>query len=143
MMLRPFILLLLASPLALAAPVPKELRRSNAQAILGTWQLVVHSDRGQPPTPQSVKWRLEPDGKAFIMNPGDIAISYKLHPHDSPKGFDWQWPTSMHLGLYAIEGDTLKVVITSVDSKIRPTELQAGPGVIYCEFARVHPEGKR
>jgi len=105
--------------------------------------MVVHASDGGPNTPQTVKWRFEANGKAFIMNPGDIAIGYKLHPQDSQKGFDWKWPNAMHLGLYALEGDMLKVVITSADGKTRPTELKAGPGVIYCEFARMNPEGMR
>ncbi len=136
-MLRSFALRLLASPLALAAPVPKELKRTDATAILGTWQMVVQSNSGGPATPEAVKWRLESDGKAFIMNPGDTAIGYKLHPGLSPKGFDWQWPTSLHMGLYELDGDTLKVVITSGASTVRPTELKPATGVIYCEFKRI------
>ena len=141
-MLRPFALLLAVSPLAFAAPVPKELRRTDDQTILGTWQMVVHSSDGGPSTPQSVKWRLEPDGKAFIVDPADSAIGYRLHPELSPRGFDWKLPGTLHLGLYHLEGDTLRVVITNGAATVRPTELKAAPGVIYCEFNRVISEGK-
>jgi len=142
-MLRSLALLLLACPLALAAPVPKELKRTDAQAILGTWNMVKHSNNGAEPTPQNIKWRLEADGKASIMNPGDTAIGYKLHPELSPKGFDWQWPGSLYMGLYELDGDTLKVVITAGASTVRPTELKPAQGIIYCEFKRVNPEGTR
>ena len=138
-MLRSLAFLLLAAPLALAAPVPKELKRNDERNILGTWDMVVHSHNGGQAGAQSVKWRLEPDGKAFIMNPGDTAIGYKLHPEMSPKGFDWQWPTSLHLGRYELDGDTLKVVITSGAATVRPGELKPGPDVIYCEFKRAAP----
>ena len=137
----PLLLLLLAVPLAFAAPVPKELKRTDAHAILGTWEMVVQSSNGGPATPQTVKWRLDPDGKAFIMNIGDTAIGYKLHPELSPKGFDWQWPGSLHMGLYELDGDTLKVVITSAASTVRPTELKPATGMIYCEFKRVEAAG--
>ena len=137
-MIRPLGFLLLSAALVFAAPVPKEVKKKNdEQLILGTWDMIAHSNNGGPATPQTVKWRLEPDGKAFIMNPSDTAITYKIHPELSPKGFDWQWPTSLHMGLYALEGDTLKVVITSGASKVRPTELKPGPDVIYCEFKRL------
>ena len=142
MILRSFAFLLLVAPLASAAPVPKELKRTDERAILGTWDMAVHSSDGGPATPQTVKWRLESDGKAFIMNPADTAIVYKLHPGLSPKGFDWQWPNSLHLGLYELDGDTLKVVITSGASGVRPTELMPAKGMIYCEFKRMTPGEK-
>ena len=137
------ILLLSAFSLASAAPVPKELKHTDYQKILGTWDMVQHSMGGAEPTPQAVKWRLERDGKAFIMNPGDTAIAYKLHLETSPRGFDWNWPTSSHPGLYELRGDTLKVVIRSGNSTLRPTELKPGPDVIYCEFKRVPTEEKK
>ena len=135
------VLCILAS--ASAAPVPKELKRTDEHAILGTWDMVQHSSGGAAPTPQSVKWRLEPNGKAFIMNPGDTPIAYKLHLDTSPRGFDWNWPTSSHPGLYELKGDTLKVVIKSGNTTERPTELKPGPDVIYCEFQRVDAGGKK
>ena len=64
-------------------------------------------------------------------------------PELSPKGFDWNWPTSSHPGLYELSGDTLKVVIMSGNNTTRPTELKPGPDVIYCEFKRVPTEGKK
>ena len=46
------LLLLIASPLALAAPVPKEFKRTDERAIVGTWQVVRYSayneDRALP-----------------------------------------------------------------------------------------------
>ncbi len=142
-MLRSLVILLLAVPLASAAPVPKELKQNDAQRILGTWDMVLHSRAGGAPKVGTAKWRLERDGKAFIMNSGDTAISYKLHRELSPKGFDWERPTSSHPGLYELSGDTLKVVITCGNSTVRPTELKPGPDVIYCEFKRVPAEAKK
>ena len=142
-MLRSLFILLLAVPVASAAPVPKELKQTDEQAILGTWDMVQHSMGGAVPTPQSVKWRLEPNGKAFIMSPDDLPITFKLHLDTSPRGFDWNWPTSSHPGLYELKGDTLKVVITCGNSTVRPTELKPGPDVIYCEFKRVPAEAKK
>ena len=142
-MLRSLVILLFAAPLAFAAPVPKELKRGDETRILGTWDMVAHSMRGGPPTPQTVKWRLEPGGQAFILNPTEIAIGYKLHGGSFPKGFDWNWPGSSHLGLYELDGDTLKVVIASTGGSARPTELKPGLDVIYCEFKRAPMGGTK
>ena len=141
-MMRFLWLVVYATPLAFAAPVPKELKKTDDSAILGTWDMVVHSNNGGQGGPQPVKWRLEPEGKAFIMNPNDTPIGFKLHPEMSPKGFDWKWPNTLHMGLYELNGDTLKVVISSGASTERPTELKPGPNVIYCEFKRA-AEGKK
>lgn len=137
MIRRTCLVLTILTPLAVAAPVPKELKSGDEQRILGTWDMVGHSMGGGPVTPQTVKWRLEPGGQAFIMNPGDTAIAYKIHTETEPKGFDWNWPTSSHPGLYQLDGDMLKVVITTGNSTARPKELKPGPNVIYCEFKRV------
>jgi len=142
-MLRSIVLLLLLAPLVSAAPVPKELKRGgDDQAILGTWDMVLHSNGGGPPTPQAVKWELGKDGQAFIINPNRIAITYKLHQATSPKSFDWNWPGASHMGLYELKGDTLKVVIMSAGGAARPTELKPAEGAIYCEFQRVAPGTK-
>jgi len=135
-MLRALAILLLAAPLAFAAPVPKELKRGDETRILGTWDMVAYSMAGGPPTPQTVKWRLEPGGQAFILDPNEIAIRCKLHGGSSPKGFDRNWPNSSHLGLYELDGDTLKVVIASAGGSARPAELKPGLDVIYFEFRR-------
>lgn len=135
-MLRSLMALLSAAPLAFAAPVPKELKCGDETRILGTWDMVAHSIAGGPPTPQTVKWRLGPGGQAFILNPNETPIGYKLHGGTQPKGFDWNWPGSSHLGLYELDGDTLKVVIASTGGSVRPTELKPGSDVHYCEFKR-------
>ena len=130
--------LLLGASLAFSAPVPKELtKQTDEQAIVGTWKMVSHSLNGETLTPQQVEWWLEVNGKA-IMNPGDTAIEYKLRTELSPKGLDWQFVGAKpHLGLYALDGDTLKVVITSGIGQERPKELKPATGMIYGEFKRV------
>ena len=134
---RALAILLFAAPLAFAAPVPKELKRGDETRILGTWDMVAHSMAGGPPTPQTVKWRLESGGQALILNPNEIAIGYRIHGGTPPKGFDWNWPGSSHLGLYELDENTLKVVITIAGGSARPTELKPGSDVIYCEFKRI------
>ena len=62
-MLRPLAILLLAAPLAFAAPVPKESKESKATdeaKILGTWEMVCYGQEQALNRP--VSWRLEADG---------------------------------------------------------------------------------
>jgi len=148
-MLRGVILLLLATPLGFAAPVPKELKRNDDErAILGTWQMVKQYRDGVDAGPQPLLWRFKVDGTAMIVNTDDrtanLEVAYKLDPAGKSSGFDWIWPGSTYLGLYRLDGDKLTVVFAcrDKDRQPRPTELKAVVGVYYSEFRRVKPEGK-
>ena len=135
-----FALSLVMAPLA-AAPVPKELKRTDEQRILGKWEMVVYYRNGTDAGPQTVHWLLEEGGRASIINPKAIgpkdAITFKL---TAGNGFDWQWPNSLHAGIYRLDGDTLKIAMG--EGNVRPGEVKPGGAFSYCEFKRVIAEGK-
>ena len=134
-------LAVLAVPLS-AAPVPKELKRTDARAILGTWENVVHTCDGNAVDKPRFRWRLEEGGIATILNPNEVPVVYALRPEMSPKHLDWQIRDISAMAIYSLEGDTLKVAISGPGG-VRPTELKPGPGVFYSEFKRLPPEAKR
>jgi len=140
-MMRSFILLLLAAPLGFAAPVPKELKQTDEQRIVGKWEMVVYYRNGTDAGPQTEHWLLEKGGRASIINPKamvpESAITYKL---TAGNGFDWQRSDSLRVGIYRLDGNTLKLAMGEWD--VRPTELKPGAGCSYCEFRRVKTEGK-
>lgn len=146
MMLRSILLLLLlASPLASAAPVPKELKRTDEHAILGTWEVVRYSCYGQDQVlTQRVQWQLDADGKGALINANGLQErEYKLLPAESaksPKGFDYSWDYFKMKGLYRLDGDTLKIALNNDGGKVRAAELGPGKNIWYWEFKRVDSE---
>ncbi len=148
-MLRPFLSLLIAAPLAFAAPVPKELKgNDDARNILGTWEMTRFSHYGKDPAPQTdtILWRFDGDGRGVVTNPKETEIGYKLLPAESPnaqKSFDYRWVDSHFKGLYRLDGDTLRIAVDSSGGKVRAAELGPGKNLYYWEFRRVKPEDKR
>ena len=146
-MLRSLVILLLAVPLASAAPVPKELKRNDAQAILGTWEMVRSSLYAKDPAPPTatILWRFDADGSGVVNNSEKYEIGYKLLPADSPnapKNFDFRWVDSHFKGLYRLDGDTLKIAVDSDGGKVRAGELGPGKNLYYWEFKRLGGEKK-
>ena len=141
-MLRSLFILMLAVPLALAAPVPKELKRNDEQRILGTWEMVRFSHYGKDLAAQTetILWRFDADGSGVVNNPKQYEIGYKLLPADSPKsqkGFDYRWVDSHFKGLSRLDGDTLKIAVDSDGGKVRAAELGPGKNLYYWEFKRL------
>ncbi len=146
-MLRPIILMLLAAPLAFAAPVPEELKRTDEDAILGTWEMTRFSHYAKDPAPPTdpIRWRFDGGGRGVVSNPKEFAIGYKLLPVASPKEenhFDYRWGDSHFKGLYRLDGDTLKISVDSDGGKVRAPVLGPGKNLYYWEFQRVGVEKK-
>ena len=147
-MLRSLVILLLAVPLASAAPVPKELKRADDErAILGTWEMVRSSHYAKDPAPPTatILWRFDADGSGVVNNSEKYEIGYKLLPADSPnapKNFDFRWVDSHFKGLYRLDGDTLKIAVDSDGGKVRAAELGPGKDLYYWEFKRLGGEKK-
>ena len=139
------LLLVLVTGSAFAAPVPKELQRTDEQAILGTWEMVRYSCYGQDQVlTKRVQWQLDADGKGALINAnGRQEREYKLLPAESaksPKGFDYSWDYFKMKGLYRLDGDTLKIALNNDGGKVRAAELAPGKDVWYWEFKRVASE---
>ena len=146
-MLRSIVVLLLAAPLALAAPVPKELKRTDEGAIVGTWQVVRYSAYNEERmVPQPTLWCFDGEGKGRFSNTQSWQdMAYSLSPAEnakSPKGFDYAWDNFKMKGVYRLDGDTLKIALNNDGGKVRAAELAPGKNTWYWEFERVPAEAK-
>ncbi len=145
-MLRSLAILLFATPLALAAPVPKELKRSDEGAIVGTWRVVRYSAYNEERVLPVTLWRFDGAGKGqFSNHQSRQDMTYTLIPTEnakSPNGFDYRWDHFMMKGLYRLDGDTLKIALNNDGGKVRAAELAPGPNTWYWEFERVPAEAK-
>jgi hypothetical protein len=145
-MLRTLLLLLVAAPLALAAPVPKELKRTDEDAIVGTWQVVRYSVYNENRVLPATLWRFDGEGKGQFWNSmSRHEMAYTLLPPasaESPNGFDYSWDHFKMKGLYRLDGDTLTIALNNDGGKVRAAELAPGKNTWYWEFKRVHPEAK-
>ena len=130
------------APMAFAAPVPKELKKTDLNRIAGMWALTGScSATGTVSPSDGGIWKFGADGKATIIRKaGDEAagIKFAIDAASSPKAFDWICPWGEWYGVYELTGDTFTIYIRSKsDTKGRATELKPGDGVEMYSFKRL------
>ena len=125
---------LVACGLAVAAPVPKakEKPKPDTEAIQGVWQLDKF-DLGQagqvpPPGIESIRFTFK-DRKLTVSRNGQTDAKqgeYKLDPTSKPKSIDLIEPGGGRntLGIYELDGDTLKICLAERQNAVRPTEFK-------------------
>jgi len=132
------IVLLFAVSLSVAAPVPKEVKKSDAELLEGQWEVVMQ-DRGdgpKAPTGDVAKylWVFK-EGKLHVGKAGDEGPPrvLKLDPTASPKELDFGWgEAAMNPAIYKIDEDTLTICHGWHGQK-RPTEFKGeGDGKRDC-----------
>ncbi len=143
--------------LLVAAPVPKDKEKvKDDEAILGTWKIEKFDNGGGPGAPpqsdiDKMRFVFEKDGVLRMTGgPGgeDMKGTFKLDPAAKPKAIDLVMSPPGHqpdtlLGLYELDGDTLKLCITSGPSKVRPEQIKAdGKDIAVVTFTRVKEEKK-
>lgn len=139
---------------AVAAPVPKELKKKPV--LDGTWQVVecsYHAEKdGQ--TPYNV-WTLRGEEMAALHvkdadelrgyeddnKPYAYTFTLRLPNPDDPTVFDATSRSTgkVHRGRLALDGDSLKVCYNSDPNDERPAACERGPGMIYHSFKRIDP----
>jgi uncharacterized protein (TIGR03067 family) len=132
---------------ALAAPVPKEKEKvKDEDGVLGVWAVDTfdYGEIGGPPQAEAAKMRMtfKKEGKLVLALGGEPQdASYKLDPTAKPKGIDLSSPA---LGIYELDGDTLKLCLSQGPSQARPTEFKADGkrGVLVITLKRVKDEKK-
>ena len=131
--MRPLALMLLfAAPAALAAPVPKELRKSGLSRLVGSWK---QESPGVDNT-----WKFSADGTATITDPmgrQTAGIKFAFDPNTDPIAFDWVCPWGSWYGVCELKGDTFVTYLRSGKAAaVRNTELK-DPGVEAYRFRRI------
>jgi uncharacterized protein (TIGR03067 family) len=135
-----------------AAPVPKEKEKvKDEDAIQGTWQVEsfdMGGAPGGPPPGEIAKLKLTfKDGKV-TANRGDgskeDAIDYKLDAKTKPKSIDLTEGGRPMLGIYELDGDTLKICMSEGGQQgVRPEELKSdGKNIAVITLKRVKEEKK-
>ncbi len=147
-MLRTLALLLVAAPLALAAPVPKP-KVSDADAIQGEWKLKELLHDGKPWEQQKLVDALATLNKGTMTVKGvrtdtDEIFTYTLDADKKRIDLRMKQPDPQyeHRGVYSLDGDTLTIAMSLGNSRERPTEVKAGAGVAYLVYHRVKEEKK-
>lgn len=115
------------SGFAKAAEVPTDEELAKVKAELkGTWQ-VTSAEEGGVMLPAGVISQLKHifDGDALIMVVGEKEklAQYKLNPTVSPKTIDIIRKDEVALGIYELEGDTLRICLTK--DLQRPTKFES------------------
>jgi uncharacterized protein (TIGR03067 family) len=133
--MRPALLCLLALPLvAVAAPVPKALKKpSDAKLIEGVWHRV-SLDRGDGQLNTTKHW-IQVTGDQFLRGeesgPAYLFAAVALDPTQSPKHLDVIRDGAVTVRyIYHLDGDTLTLSHGPSDQP-RPTEFKGGDGQ-YC-----------
>ena len=137
------VLMLFAAPTAFAAPVPKELRKTERNTIVGVWIVTGSCNGGgQINPPDGSSWKFDADGQATIIRKaGDTAggIKFAIDPKTEPKSFDWVCPWGEWYGVYELKDDTFTIYLSSkkqAPDKGRNMQLNTGPGIEMYSFTR-------
>jgi uncharacterized protein (TIGR03067 family) len=138
-----FTLLLLAgpgSPSVSGAP-PGAALTKELRALAGTWKPMATENNGYKSSEgdlDGILWIRDADGK-WTMRRGDKAVvewAVKgIDPTKSPKTIDIEvtagpYKGVVYLGIYELDGDTLRICFALPDKPERPTRLFAGKGTL-------------
>lgn len=144
--------------LLVAAPIPKDKEKAkDDDAIQGTWKADKFDNGGGPGGPppgelEKIRFVFEKEGKFKIAggpNGEEMKGTFKIDPAAKVKAIDLtitppgsEKPETM-LGLYELDGDTLKVCMTGGPNKVRPEEFKTdGKSLVIITFTRVKDEKK-
>jgi uncharacterized protein (TIGR03067 family) len=142
--------LVVAATTTLAFAQAKE-KAKDEDAIQGTWK-VEKFDLGVPGGPskdelKTMRFVFKKDGKmAMAVGPrGEKKEGeYKMDPAAKMKTIDWVRGDRIQLGIYELDGDTLKICISEGGQKgVRPSEMKPdGKNIAVFTLKRVKEEKK-
>lgn len=122
--------------LALAAPVPKELRKATSDlgALQGEWLVTEKSHHGKPAAPNGLRYVV--DGNKLKINPGDgpdRVVTLTLD--EKAKTYTWEASWGTWVGRYKLDGDTFTRISVKKGQPL-PDEIAPGPQVEYSRATR-------
>jgi uncharacterized protein (TIGR03067 family) len=144
--MRLHLLVAVAAGLLLAADAPQQGdAHKDAEKLQGTWKVVSMEKDGKQAPDEVIReqkpWVIKGDKIITDEKAKDGTSTYKLDPSKKPKAIDISHPESdvkSTPGIYALEGDTLKLCLSYPANKDRPTEFAAKKGskVLLIVFKR-------
>ena len=123
--------------------------KKELKAIAGMWRPVSAENNGFKVTEDDLKGTrrsLDADGKWCVRQGDKTVVEWKvksLDPTKTPKAIDievasGEYKGVVYLGIYELDGDTLRICFAMPDRPVRPTEFSAGQGSVRAlsEFKR-------
>ena len=128
---------------AVAAPVPKEVKKKDdAKLLEGRWESVT-LDQGQGHNPDTSYWLEIKDGKLSTgigtKTKGFVDVPFTLDPAESPKHIDITSGGTTQPWIYEIDGDTLTWCHPSGGTE-RPTGMKSAKPYCCTVWKRVKEE---
>jgi RNA polymerase sigma factor (sigma-70 family) len=110
--------------------------KDDKEAILGTWKMHKHEEEGRDASDTDKGKRFKDatftiTGDKIVVEFGAdvIEITYRLDPAAKPKAIDWEGPGGKSfMGVYSLDGDTLKICLPTDDGGDRPAEVATKEG---------------
>jgi uncharacterized protein (TIGR03067 family) len=105
--------------------------KKELTALKGDWKIASRAENGNETPLETIKDRVITfeDGK-YVLRDGNEIIAeatFKINPSKDPKWFDLTFKGKTQLGIYKIEGDTVRFCIAAVDAE-RPTDFTSKEG---------------
>lgn len=130
-----------------AAPVPKDDKKvKDEEAIVGTWEVESFDAGGEKLPDTDVRLRFGEKGKFDMLGeyPNRREGTFKLDPTAKLKTIDIKAGEAKILGLYELDGDTLKWCYAWQEGVARPEEMKANgkAGIVLVTLKRVKDEKK-
>ena len=123
--------------------------KKELKAMAGTWRPVSAENNGFKVPEDGLKdtrRALDADGKWTMRRGEETVLQWKvktLDPTKTPKEIDievasGEYKGVVYLGIYELEGDTLRICFAMPDRPVRPTDFSAGKGSVRAlsEFKR-------
>ena len=123
--------------------------KKELKAMAGTWSPVSAENNGFKVPEDGLKdtrRALDAEGKWTMRRGEETVLQWKvktLDPTKTPKAIDIEVASGSHkgvvyLGIYELEGDTLRICFAMPDRPVRPTDFSAGKGSVRAlsEFKR-------
>jgi uncharacterized protein (TIGR03067 family) len=139
----------LGSPKASGDPLGEAFTK-ELKALAGTWRPISAENNGYRASEEDLKgtvWIRDADGKWTMRRDGKTVVEWavqKIDATNNPKTIDIEitaggYKGVVYLGIYELEGDTLRICFALPDRDERPTEFSATQGSIRAlsEFKRV------
>ena len=126
-----------------AAPIPKAKPPKDEDAIQGVWQVEKFDSDGAPvPSPaEAAQMKVTFKEGKITMTHGGMAViegTFKLDPTAKVKEIDLTQNNRVTLGIYELDGDTLKLCLAEKQGAARPTEMKPeGKQVVVATLKRV------
>jgi uncharacterized protein (TIGR03067 family) len=134
----------LSLTLALLAPLPEK-PKDDAEALLGAWNVTASEEEGKPVKELlNGRFTFLPGNKLKLELSGDkpIELTFKLDSTRMPRHIDVtkaeDGKTETAQGIYALDGDRLRLCVAEPGEKTRPTEFKSTTRrITFIELKRV------